>query len=444
VSRLLGGWTGALLAGLAGLVLAGCGQPRWDHNIVLIVIDTLRVEGLPFYGGRESTAPFLHDLAREGLVFERAWSTSSWTAPATASIFTSTHPNEHGVIVGLRAYQSRKENIEEIRLNRIPESFDTIPAFLRRRGYRTFGVSGNLNVDATMGFSRGFDRFEMIDYHEGMDARTLISKLLEWRDEIRAAQPFFVYVQFMDPHAPFHRQREWVPSDAPPPTPGRRLEDRVAYDSEIRLVDEQIRRLFGELDLDEALVIVTSDHGQEFDDHGSYGHGYQLYSELTQVPLVLRLPGGPTGRVARPVSSLDILPTLRSLLGAAPSEQDRGLPLVGPDAPKKSDGRSFFSMRARILKDQRSNKRAVVHAGLKLIVTEPDDTTELYDLTTDPGEQHDLSAERPADVAALRALIDAQDASADVSRYETAAPVEVGPALHEMLERLGYIEEDGS
>lgn len=434
-----------LLAALAGLVLAGCGPPRWDRNIVLIVIDTLRVEGLPFYGGRESTAPFLLDLAEQGLVFERAWSTSSWTAPATASIFTSTHPNEHGVIVGLRAYESRKENIEEIRLNRIPDTFDTIPVVLQRLGYRTFGVSGNLNIDATMGFSRGFDRFEMVDYHEGQDGRTLLSKLLEWRDEIEAARPFFLYVHFMDPHAPFHRRAEWVPPDAPPPPPGRKLEDRVAYDSEIRLVDEQIRRLFGELDLDEALVIVVSDHGQEFDDHGSYGHGFQLYSELTQVPLFLRLPGGPTGRVSRPVSNLDILPTLRALLGAAPAEQDRGLPLIGPGAPEDADGRSFFAMRVGLLKDQRSNKRAVVHAGLKLILTEPDGTTELYDLATDPGEQHDLSAERPRDVAALRALLDAQDAGADVSRYQTAAPVQVGPDLHEMLERLGYVEEeDGS
>lgn len=425
---------------LAAAGLLACGSARWDGNVVLVVIDTLRVEGLPFHGGPESRAPFLNALARQGLVFEEAWSASSWTAPATASLFTSTYPNEHGVIMGLRVYETQKTEEQQIRLNRIPESLETLPVLMKAQGYRTFGISGNLNVDAAMGFSRGFDRFEMVDYLKGRDGRTLVSRLLEWHDEIRASQPFFLYVHFMDPHEPYRRHAEWIPADAPP-RPDRGMEDRTAYDSEIGLVDQELARLFRELPLDDALVIVTSDHGQEFDDHGGFGHGFQLYSELTRVPLLLRHPELGSGRVSRSVSNLDILPTLRALLGAPASSQDRGVPLVGPRAPGEDEDRALFAMRSRIFGRGATYKRAVVNGDLKLVVTEPAGLSELYDLAADPREQRDLSEVRPDDVRALRALLDEQASAADSSLYEAADPLHAGPEMIEMLERLGYVEE---
>lgn len=425
------------LAGVALIsALLGC-APSWDRNVVLIVIDTLRVDGLPLYGGDEAHAPFLASLAPEALVFEQAWSASSWTAPATASIFTSTYPNEHGVVMGLRVYRHHKGDAPAIQLNRIPQQMETIPAFMRSQGYRTFGVSGNPNIGDPMGFTRGFDRFEMVDYRDDRDGRRLVSQLLEWRAEIEASEPFFLYLHFMDPHAPYHRHAEWVPESAPPP-PAKRLADRVAYDSEVRLVDEEIRRLYRDLRLDDALLIVTSDHGQEFGEHGDFGHGFQLYSELTQIPLLVRHPEGPSGRVAAGVSNLDVLPTLRALLGAPPGSQDRGLPLLGPDAPGDA-ARSFFSMRSRA-RSQRE-KRAVVRGNRKLIVSEPEGQAELYDLGSDPREQNNLAAHHPAEVEELRALLEEQARWGSPSRYESADPVRASSELIERLERLGYIEE---
>jgi arylsulfatase A-like enzyme len=290
-----------------------------------------------------------------------------------------------------------------------------------------------------MGFTRGFDHFRMINYHEEKDASSLVSELLGWRDEIVQGQPFFLYLHFMDPHAPYHRHPQWLREDAPPRS-FKKLEDRAAYDSEIRLVDEQIRRLFRELPLDDALVIVTSDHGQEFGDHGSFGHGFQLYSELTQVPLLVRHPEGPTGRVSRDVSNLDVLPTLRALVGAPPSSQDRGLPLLGAGAPGDEHERAFFSMRSRIFMKRKANKRAVVRGGLKLILSEPAGEVELYDLTTDPGEQHDLAEEREDEMVALRALLHEQRLRFGSAGHEPADPIRAGPEMIEMLERLGYVE----
>jgi arylsulfatase A-like enzyme len=185
-------------------------------------------------------------------------------------------------------------------------------------------------------------------------------------------------------------------------------------------------------------VIVTSDHGQEFDDHGDFGHGFQLYSELTRVPLLLHRPGGAASRVMPDVSTIDILPPLRSLTGAPRSPQDRGTSLLPGDAPAET--RAVFSMRTRA-RDTRQKKRAVVRDGLKLIVTEPERSRELYDLRADPGETQNLAATRAEDVRRLEALLAAQNARDGLSVHERAEILEASPELVEQLEELGYADD---
>ena len=425
----------------ASVALASCigcaPTPAWNGNIVLVVIDTLRADAMPFHGAPRENAPFLAALAEDALVFDKAWTTSSWTAPATASLFTSAYPNEHGVRTGLRAFRTQQGLSPDLEIQRIPEALETIPTFLQGQGYRTFGASANLNIDEEMGFARGFDRFVMTDYSRGTDGEALLAALLDWREEIRGADAFFLYVHLMDPHVPHHRREALLPKDAGPP-PRLGIEDRDAYDSEVRFTDDLLRRLFAELPLEGALVIVTSDHGQEFGDHGDFGHGFQLYSELTHVPLLVRQPGGPTGRVAADVSTIDILPTLRALVGAPRSPQDRGVPLVSGDAPGAP--RALYAMRTRA-RNPEEKKRAVVHDGLKLIVTEPAGTGELYDLRADPGETQDLAAARPADVARLAALLAAQAAATGGGPRAPARSLEASPELLEQLEGLGYVED---
>ena len=253
----------------------------------------------------------------------------------------------------------------------------------------------------------------------------------------------------MDPHVPHHRREALLPEGAGAP-PRLGIEDRDAYDSEVRFTDDLLRRLFENLPLEDALVIVTSDHGQEFGDHGDFGHGFQLYSELTRVPLLIRQPGGPTGRIEVDVSTIDILPTLRAFLHAPPNPQDRGISLVSGDAP--AEPRALFAMRTRA-RNPEEKKRAVIYDGLKLIVTEPAGTGELYDLRADPGETQDLAAARPADVARLAALLAAQAAAtdeallaaqADATDEALRAPaqtLEASPELLERLEGLGYVDD---
>lgn len=420
---------------------AGAPRPEAPRRIVLVVIDTLRAVALPFHGADRETAPFLAELADFSLVFERAWAASTWTAPSTASIFTSRYPNQHGVVLGLRVRRDSGE-IDAVEINRIPEGLETIPVFLRSRGYATFGASANVNVGPRIGFDRGFDRFELLRYKQGYGAEALVDRVLEWKDELLGQPKSFLYLHVMDPHPPYQRHERWMPADAP--RPERPLADRAAYDSEIRFVDEALRRLFAELRLlGDAAVFVTSDHGQEFDEHGGLGHGFQVYGELTHVPLLLHLPGtdAPRGRIARDVSNLDILPTLRFLLGAPPSPDEVGESLLPAQVEERGAAREIFAMRTNDEGGERARKRAVLRGRFKLIVTEPEGRAELYDVQDDPGERVDLAAAQPERVDELRLVLEVQARSADPSLHGPGQAYRPSEEEARLLEELGYLEE---
>ena len=302
-----------LLALLAALLIAACGgadrsgeldvltsaeapvglEPGLaeGRNVVVIVIDTLRADHLPFYGFERDTAPYLTSLADRGVVFERAWSTSSWTAPATASLFTSTHPNEHGVTMGLKVYRTLEGEHVGLELNRIPESLDTLPTVMKSLGYRTFGVADNPNIGSFMGFDRGFDEFVNLpkDTRERYGDK-LNEVVTGWKDELLAGEPYFLYLHYIEPHSPYRRHDEYL--EQPDVVPEDEMMDLDAYASEIRYADERIRELGEMLSWDDnTLIVFASDHGQAFDEHGHKGHGFYLYNELTQIPLFVHLSG---------------------------------------------------------------------------------------------------------------------------------------------------------
>jgi arylsulfatase A-like enzyme len=437
-----------VLAGLWLVVALGCQPeptaPAEGRNVVLIVVDTLRPDRLPIYGCERQTAPFLDELASRSLVFLDARSVSSWTAPATASIFTSTYPNQHGIVTGMITFATRAMLGEKLRINRLPEALETIPIFMERAGYATFGVSANPNVGRGMGFTRGFERFSSIPYTGSAGtAGEVVDALLEWKQDILRAEPFFLYLHLMDPHEPYRRHEAWIaPGTLVPHEP---MEDLAAYDSEIRYLDEQLRRLFEELGLGrETLVLVTSDHGQEFREHGGVGHGFKLYPELTRVPLILHLPGdnAPTGRIGGNVSILDILPTLRRLLGAPPSTQDVGVALLDPGKPVSPPERELFAMRTLQRPNAIRRKRSVLRGNLELIFSEPRGRVELYDLASDPGAHTNLAEAHPAKVRTLRATLDAQESAAKATGHASVGSYEPTQRELDALRTLGYVESE--
>jgi len=312
---------------------------------------------------------------------------------------------------------------------------------MRSLGYRTFGASANPNIDARLGFERGFDRFSPFDPDVGKTADGITQAVLAWREEIRGGQPFFLYLHYADPHGPYRRHEEWMPASAPQPK--NPLDDIAAYDSEIRHTDEHIRLLFEALELgDETLVIMTSDHGQEFLDHGHRGHGWQLYSELTRVPLFVHYPADDrlSGRKAANVSNLDILATLAELLAPEDSARLPGRSLLAPSGSTGPGERAAFSMRTRRADATTSRLFSVVIGAHKLIVHEPDGRRELYDLSTDPAEQHDLAGQRREVEARMLAVMQTQREGARSVRSESQATITIDPALERALEALGYVE----
>jgi len=292
-------------------------------NVLVVVVDTLRADHLSFYGYPVETAPFLAAQAARSVVFENAWSTSSWTAPAAASLFTGVYPVEHGVHLGVNAVEMLQRGGAKVTLDRVPDALETLPELMRGLGYRTFGVSDNPNVSEAQGFAAGFDRFENYDYAGAPRVNASVEALLP---EIGSAERWFVYLHYMDPHQPYHPRRRYLQR---PRGADAHAASRAAYDSEIGWVDEHIRRAFELLRVDDAtLVVFAADHGEEFGDHGGTSHRFKLYEELTRVPFFLRVPDLPPRRVTVPVSLVDLRPTLRALLGLPPSEQDSGVDLT--------------------------------------------------------------------------------------------------------------------
>ncbi len=427
-----------LAAALAVAAVYRTRAPAARPNVVLILIDTLRRDHLPFYGYGKDTAPFLSRLASRGVVFENAYSVSSWTAPATASLFTSLYPFEHGVVHGV-ALAKRQERLKgvEIRLPKLPRAAETIPEALRRRGYATWAITENPNLTPEMGFDQGFDHFSAFPKH--LEAETITTRLFELAEGIRALPPYFLYLHYMDVHGPY---RERPPFFDPGLTGDpRRIS---AYDSGVHHVDTHIRRAFEGLGWErDTLIIVTADHGEELADRGHFGHGATLFAEVLDVPLLVYPPGGAASgrRVADRVSLIDVLPTLREVSGLPQAASDAGenlWPLVRDPAASLPPRPLFAHLRRGARKDGREAAlRATLEGRWKRIGGDPGGAM-LFDLVDDPGERDNQARARPEIEERLRRLYLEREARARSYAGETTA-VGLDAADIEALKALGYV-----
>jgi arylsulfatase A-like enzyme len=313
-------------------------------NVLVVVVDTMRGDSMSALGYARPTTPKMDQLAREGVLFERAFSTSSWTLPAHASMLTGRYPHEHDAAGQLMS-----------------SAFPSLPEVLLTRGYRTGAFSANSYRFDERRFGRGFQRFEdiftslpdmaihtlygrkldvlllkyiMEDYPTRRSAADINEAFLRWLDRDRT-KPFFAFLNYFDVHGPYlppkpYRTkfselsnpglpRKRVVSD-PQLTPLEAQGERDAYDGAIAYVDEQIGRLVQELEArglgDNTVLIVTSDHGEGFGEHGSFGHRNHLYREMIHVPLIIRAPGRvPAGaRISTPVTNAAIPATVMELV----------------------------------------------------------------------------------------------------------------------------------
>jgi arylsulfatase A-like enzyme len=441
---------GKEMATPAGLVLAVSEPVIHDRaaygrakGVLLVSIDTLRRDHVGAYGYARPTTPRLDALAREGVLVQDAVSTSSWTLPAHLSLFTSADPGAHG---GLDMHHGFNR--------RLP----TVADRLRAAGFATRAVTSHLYVSATYGLDQGFDH---LDFHQDRKATDVADRAVDLLDRF-GDRPFFVFLHFYDPH--WHYD--------PPPAARARFARPYAgsltgqwgdfsrrgrgsvsaedlqhlldlYDGEIRYTDDELARVLDHLKargLDRStLVVVTSDHGEEFLEHGSWEHQKTLYEEVVRVPLLFRGPGIAPRREAGQASLLDVAPTILEWAGAAPlpDAQGRSLLAPGPGPAREAYGETDHT-------DDRS-RRLFLRGGegrWKAIVAlaREDDRPlgeEWYDLAADPQEQR--SAAPPARVAdgiRERALARWRHAR---SRGAGSPPVALTPEQRDRLRALGYV-----
>ncbi len=382
---------------LLASTLAGCSKKSLSEidtsklNLVVILIDTLRADHLPFYGYHKNTAPFLSTIAEKSVVFENAFSTCSYTAPATASIFTSMYPSQHGVITGHFANIKLQKGNQTVKFDKIPEEITTLGEEISSLGLTAYGVADNLNIAKHTGFAQGFDKFETYQYKT---AEVVNKTLMSWKTEIESNKRYFTYIHYMDPHAPYHQRAPWY----------EHSEDSIqamknAYDSEISYLDSHIEKMFKEFKwLDNSIVVILADHGEEFKEHGRIGHGKTLYREVIEVPFLIYVPGLKPARIKNYVTTMDLLPTLSGLLRFPAKDSWQGHDLTQIINKNTIPDRTLFSELLRRPDHPHPEVRsALTNDWHYLGITRSGEQTqhELYNARLDRREKNNLAAEKP-------------------------------------------------
>lgn len=431
-----------------------CAKQEAPRNLVVVVVDTLRVSRLHLYGAERETSPALDRLARDSAVFERAYSAAPWTKPSVASLLTGRYPRRHTLVrMG----------------SKLPETAETLAEHLRADGFATAAVVSHSLIARGYGFDQGFERFADLSrgYRE-TSSPEVTEQALAWLDELTSGSaPWFLFVHYFDPHYDYVRHPEigFAPAAAGRLQGGEPIgkllgmnleRDEIGllvgvYDEEIRFTDDAIGELLEGLRargaMSDTVVVVTADHGEEIFDRGWLGHTRTLYDELLRVPLLLHAPGIPPRVVPGPVSLAAVTPTLLELLGSksgAGAEFDHRslVPLLRGESGDvdpvfaEVDFMPVAPRPGQLPRRTRARKRAVIEGSYKLIHDELAGRFELYQLEADPGERDDLSAREPERVAAMRDLLDTRLGPPGPQQEGEAASFT--PAQTEELRALGY------
>ncbi len=405
-------------------------------NVVVISIDTLRADHVGAYGYPRPTTPWLDRFASRSVVFERAISQSAWTRPAHASMFTGLYPVEHGIVT---VHPPR----------RLSPEIPTLASVLSQAGYRTAAFVGGGNLSAEFGFAAGFETYRS----PGRRFSETVPAALAWIDE-NAARPFFLFVHGLDAHRPYRadaadRLALGLPAEPErnfaqachgrPDAPVQPLVDQ--YDAAVHQADRFLGLLLEALDSDRlrdrTLVIVTSDHGEEFREHGGCFHIRSLHREIVEVPLMIRLPGVPPRRVPGVVpASVALAPTVLELVLG----DRRALPgpsiasLVAGEAQHFEYVVSETSTR-RIRGGRGGRIRSITGPTDKLIHWVDEGRIAYYDLDTDPGEHEPLEVQR---AEALRRALD-RWRGRHPRLGEGSRPIRITSELGRQLRALGYV-----
>ncbi|RMH18267.1 MAG: hypothetical protein D6696_13415 [Acidobacteria bacterium] len=426
------------------------GPPASRPDVLVYLIDTLRADHLGCYGYPRPTSPQIDALAAEAALFEHAIAQSSWTKASVASIFTGRWPLAHGA---------------NLRTDALAAAAQTLAETLHHHGYATAGFVTNPNVTSAFGFDQGFERYHYLG--ETASAAEVNAAALAWLDARPPdARPFFLYLHTLEPHAPYRPPaafRERLAPQVPAALAaepdavldamqaGRRpvegvLVDhlRALYDAEIAANDDAfgaLRRAFETRGRwRDLLLVLASDHGEEFYEHGNFQHGRTLHRESLEVPLIVKLPGPPVRRrIGERVQHVDLLPTILDAAGLPPTAGSEGrslLPLLRGAAPGPS--RPTFAY----LHLDGPARAAIYDRGFKLLQQLAGGGElihrQLYDLAGDRQERRDLAGDRPLLAGFLAARLRSRLFGPEQRLAGDAAVID--EELRRSLEALGYLE----
>jgi choline-sulfatase len=429
-------------------------------NVVVLVVDTLRADKLkPFNPKTRVKTPVIDQLAAEGVVFELAQAPENWTKPSVASILTGLHPQTHQQKTGDAA---------------LPESALLLSEHLKAQGFETGSFIANGYVSDRFGFDQGWDHYtNYIREAKSTEAKDVLKEAADWITAHKDER-FFAYIQTIDPHVPYDPPGEYLQMYDPaeysgqvrPRMTGDLLEKAKRnppavvfterdkryiaglHDGEISQHDHQLGAFvqrMKELGLwEDTLFVITADHGEEFEDHGSWGHGHSVYQELLHVPLMFRLPNRlpAGGRVADAVGTLDVAATVTDLLEVPAMPANEGHSLLGFMIGQPPSRPSV------VFSDFQDDRRVVTAAGWKLVLR-GNLTSTMFDLNADPSENQPLGPEQsPIARNFTRALLGQFLAASDRANWLSAEQkggtelkrenAKMDDTIKDQLRALGY------
>ena len=444
------------LCGASALPFAmgsACTRNERRPSLLVITLDTTRADRLSCYGYERPTTPNLDRLAAESIFHREAYSTSSWTLPAHASLFTGNFVSSHGARYHpsgefvLSAALEEGQDLDVYRANTISPDATTLAQVLERAGYATGAVLAGPWLKRVFRLDKGFDFYDdsEITGVQGRPAPSVTRSALRWLKDV-GAQPYFLFLNYFDAHTPYAIHEEFVRHYIPPSIPldnvrvlspaQSMLVRNAMYDSEIHFMDESIGQLVSgmrELGLYDATeIIITADHGELLGEHGMTGHGKNLYQEVTRIPFFVKPPHGEgaPSESSRRVQILDILPMLIERAGLAAPEGIQGVAHETPARPILAEVYPLEAASSRV-------SSQCLWDGPHKFVMNGRGTHELYDLASDPREQRNLLSELPERARELESRL-TDYLNSFPKPAPSTSPQQIDPETTEALRNLGY------
>lgn len=327
--------------------LISCTKSEWRTNrpnIIFLMLDTVRADHLSGYGYERQTSPVLDAFAKENLKAAFAIAAAPWTPASVASMFTGLYPTSH------RMMPPNDRDLARHGLTRVSDELELLPERLKAAGYITAGVSPNPWITKQFGFTQGFDQFHFIERQPANKITESGREIIDTWQKNKPNQPFFLYLHFLDPHDPYTPTGEFAtkfsgPLKNSPFSYSKVMQDNIdLYDGEISFLDTELGKFFDYLKsnklYEETFIVIVSDHGEQFMEHGDERHGWKLFNEEVHIPMFLK-----TGRavdqgrvINETVSTVDLLPTLLARIGLKKPQELPGVSLFDDQALKNRRG----------------------------------------------------------------------------------------------------------